>query len=469
MELKNKNGFTLIETVITIALIAGIFTILGNVVYQTTTMMLDAKKYTDATDSLYDDIQSDSQYKNNLYCLKVTKDGSTDSTTIPIRAKESQMKANNRSDDILELNSFNTSLGYYFKFGYIYSIWIDKNDVPNQPKLSEKKKVDVDKIPQLDGWGVTKFSDLPNLKNIDDTNSKELQTINNDFGKWAFVGWSTEVDDDIKTPCKRQTFTLGNTDIASNSNGWKGLLTENNFNDYLSYVKSKYPTPDSTSASVQLYATYIYSRDLYDDHGLDDTYLKNRIGNSTTQTVDMRTLQELADSAANLIKMSSMSDIQTQFGGSGSKYYQALTSESGIEVLHFRENGWPVVAENPYRSLVSTLETKTYSTTTKIGDQNNYYGGTKKGQFLYNVFQGIGYDFTKIGNQYWYDWLGVDYDYSCLMFSSDFDDKNDKSHPYSLFMRLNENTNTVSFWIAKFDGNGKPSLYGSYIANATYR
>lgn len=467
--MKNKKGFTLIEVVISIALIAVIMGILFSAVAQTLNYYNKANVYKKESDAAFDTIQSDSsdiQYKTE-YKL-VTTDSSDKKESVRVRISN---YSDNTSTNKLTYQGMDVKLGTKFTYNIVYT---NKDHVNVSTRLNE-----------LNDYGVQTFEDLP------DTNYSALKTMSDQWGDWSFVGWSTTLHTYSNTRnWHTYKYKNGEPKEASAPN-WKGLITKNNFLDYKKAVDSGQIT------DVNLYATYIFSYDLdYDD----DIKLLKETQESTRTTQDNKNLNKLAKYAASILKDKGTSVVDHCLDDNNCR---SAIYEDGLEILHFRENGWPVEAAtscsipdsryiyytrgvdlinilDPYLKYGKRYEMSNYyKNFPKIGDDSNYNGGFKGNDgFFYETFKnGIGYDLTKVGgpivgrdqNGYTF-WRGINYSYNCLLFGPEImDDSN--QFKYSIFMKIDKNSKNVTVWVNNVANNGTSDSTGinsSYSATASY-
>ncbi|MDD6423240.1 MAG: prepilin-type N-terminal cleavage/methylation domain-containing protein, partial [Intestinibaculum porci] len=226
--MKNRKGFTLIEIVVSLALLTMCFSVLSYSLSAGYSQYNQSNRYKKSSDKDLAEIQKatisddsnvtiDSQYtmeaqgksvKVDLYTYKDPSSSSAPSLSRFI-AHDSEFKSN------------------AVKFEY-YNV----DSTTNQSN----------KIDELEGRKLSNFDDLPG------TQYTALAQSNKDWGKWAFIGWSTAKREYNKS------FT-GQSQTASKENNYQGLITKDNFDEVMAYYRTQGKTP-------KLYATYTYSRDV---------------------------------------------------------------------------------------------------------------------------------------------------------------------------------------------------------------
>lgn len=449
--MKNKNGFTLIETVISLALITIIMGILFTALAQTLRYYNEANVYKKESDAAFDTIQSDSsdiQYKTE-YKL-VTTDSSNKKDSVRVRLSS---YSDSSSTNQLVYQSIDVKLGVVFNYTLNYT---DKNNKTKTETLSE-----------LTDYGIQNFEDLPG------TNYSALQKMSDEWGDWAFIGWSTSLTT-YTAPSTGRKYVNGNPQIASAANNWQGLITKDNFMEFKNAVAS------GQIKDVKLYATYMFSYDV--PNYTDDIDLIKMTPDSIRLTQDNNNLTRLAKYAASILKEKGTSAIDSCLSGS---YLSAIYGD-GLEILHFREGGWPVEAnttyytksndsnwQNGYYNYGQQYETQDYyKNYPKIGNAPGYTQGFKKNDgFFYEIFEnGIGFDLTKVGNPTYRTWRGINYDYNSLFYGSPIMDLSNRFR-LSLFMKVDKSTQTITIWVNRVASDGTSDSSGinaSYSATASY-
>ena len=179
----NHKGFTIIETIIGIALLAVIMGSLGTAVYQTVKVFLDSNDYKTAGDYTFEHIQStddtgktnDTNWKIASTYTKTYKDsqGTTqtqsNTTTDPIQItsfKNSKSIAKNQ----VQLNTFITTIGTKISYSYLSNVQ-DSGSAQEMSELSDK--------------GITSFDDLPDPSYAAlNQSSNGGKSSNDEWGKW---------------------------------------------------------------------------------------------------------------------------------------------------------------------------------------------------------------------------------------------------------------------------------------------
>lgn len=505
----NHKGFTIIETIIGIALLAVIMGSLGTAVYQTVKVFLDSNDYKTAGDYSFEHIQStddtgktnDTNWKIASTYTKTYKDDQgatktqTDTTTDPIQItsfKNSKSIAKNQ----VQLNTFITTIGTKISYSYLSNVQ-DNNSAQEISELTDK--------------GITSFDDLPDPSySALNQSSNGRKSNNEEWGKWSFVGWSggdlKKYIDNHKRPHKYyytgdiKIYPLREQNI---NDDWKGLVTRDNFDDFINFVNEKLAIDPSYKPKLK--AAYIFSKDV------DGSLIEGRMllgdennNSSTTQNTrrqrDIDNLQNLSSMAASILK-EEKGVLSSNFDDNG---LNAVTGY-GIEILHFRENGWPVLAQNrmnndSYHSgnlndnATYYEKTKGYNNYYKVGTYNSYTGGidvnnrgTTKTGFLDRVFyEGIGFNLGLCGHYNDYGrYHGINYDYNTLLFGNDIlTDSEPKisiydSETLSLYMKINQerrNDNkynvTVTTWVGTVsnpnNNNYSMTILHGYSASASF-
>ncbi|MGM9952586.1 MAG: prepilin-type N-terminal cleavage/methylation domain-containing protein [Intestinibaculum porci] len=453
--MKNQNGFTLVEVIVALALVTMITGILATSLAQTLRYFNDANVYKKESDAAFDTIQSDStdiQYKTEYKLVSTDSDNKKNSVRVRVSSYIDKSSKNK-----LTYQSIDVKLGMVFNYTLKYS---DKNNNTKTETLSELKD-----------YGIQKFDDLPG------TNYSALQKMSDEWGDWAFIGWSTSLKTYTASSTGRK-YINGNPEAASASNNWQGLITIDNFKDFKNAVAT------GQIKNVNLYATYMFSYDV--PNYSDDIDLLKATPNSIRISQDNKNLKKLAQYAASLIKEKGTSAIDNCLSGN----YRSAIYGNGLEILHFREGGWPVEAYSSYYTYGGDLNDKwwnksiymqygkEYETSSyylnipKIGNASGYTQGFKKNDgFFYEVFSnGIGFDLTKIGNPTSKTWRGINYGYNSLLFSDQMMDNNNQ-FKYSLFMKIDKDSKEITVWVNQVATNGISDSTGinpTYSATASY-
>lgn len=469
--MKMNHGFTLIETIISVALLGALLSGLGAAIYQTTNSFLKTNDYSKQDDEAYDQIQNANStkavtldyemtgyYKRKKYNAQ-TQSYSDDTSILD---KSSNLKTYQDSSEALKS-------GYSCKFNVKTQTYTSKSNGYKDVSLTSLAATG-DRIFNLDSantghlfkdYGISSFDDLP------DTNYKELNALNQTWGKWAYIGWSTAQYTYYSTATKKY-YVTGLNQIASPENNWQGIITKDNFDAWIKYLDDN----NIKASDVNLYLTYAYS---IDSAKTDETdILQNtKINDPTILTnKDISQLSQLATTAAQKIKRDGLSSLQSYFGAD---LTNSLYSDNGVEILHCRENGWALLANTDYFSFGNNLKiyyenSNGYQKFPKIGHAATYYGGVKEG-FLNDVFNdAIGLNLNKLGsytnNNHYYN---VDYNYNQLFFGSNTQMYGTYPTP-SVMMKLSKdndtNTLTVTFYVGSILSNGTVKKIPGYEGKA---
>lgn len=469
--MKKNDGYTLIEVIVAVALISMIMIMLTYATTQSLNNITNAKVYKKESDEAFDIIQSDKT--DNTYDTSyeiVTTDSNNKQNKINVRIESYQDKT---SKNQILYQSVDNKLGINFDYSFAYT--------------NSKGNYQSGKISELENYGVQSFEDLPN------TNYSALQDISDEWGDWSFIGWSTE------TTTYTGSVINGNPQIASASNNWKGLITKENFNQIKDAINK------GQINDLHLYATYMYSFDIPNTN--DDVKCIEATPETVRQAQDNKNLNKLAAQAASILKNKGTSAVDNCVTGN----VREAIYGAGLELLHFRENGWPVEANKYYHNKRndSTWANRAYSDWfhlqinhnfmekadyymeyPKIASQQAYSKGfIENDGFFYETFKdGVGFDLTKIGNPgslkevdkynnfnnleiYGNSpWRGINYNYRCLLFGQSFMGDNNQFN-YSLFMKINRMNKTVTVWVNTVSNDGQSSSNGlnaSYSATASY-
>ncbi len=447
--MKSRKGFTLIEIVVSLALLTMSFSVLAYSLSAGYSQYNRSNQYKKSSDKDLAEIQKatiaddsntsvDSQYtmeakgksvKVDLYTYKDPSSSSAPSLS-RFEAKDSEFNSN------------------AVKFEY-YSV--------------DAKTSQTSKINELEGRRILNFDDLPGIQ------YSALNKSNEDWGKWSYIGWSTQIHN-------YEGVYAGEPEEASSTNGYKGLITESNFKQVLQYYKNQ-------KIPQKLYATYVYSKDVSGNQ--NEMYLLAAATQKTRFQRDQDNVRLLASKAAELIKENGLSIITSNFGSN------SPVTSTGIEVLHFRENGWPVLANtvyyqwkepNAYYSTFEESDKKPYKFFPKIGNDKIYTGGVGSSGFLYRVFnEGIGFDLSQTGNSTTNTdfYHNINYDYNNLFFGDAFLTDSYKGflgfwhnktsqHLYSLFMKVDTTNKIVRVWAGQVTSSSSTEALRGYDYTASY-
>lgn len=469
----NEKGFTLIETIISLAIITSLLLSLGIEVTNSIHTFNDARRFNDATDSAFENAQNISYTQNksvysnyqitgNVYQdnNKVGELSESDSTYSPIPVGVTKYKHPKNSNIYRpEFDALDSLIGNYFEFSAI-----DGGG----------------RIEDLSNVGINKFEDLPDASNT------ALDKDNKTWGKWSFVGWSLrtyQAEDAAKTlngdpkAAEFTSYTYGGKTIWECTN--KGLITSSNFDQFMSWYQ--YQKSQDENFEPTLYPAYIFSRDISGND--NEVIYRMRAGADFLTKVDTDNIEKVASEAAAIIKNQGISAVEKQFTPTA---WNALTNGKGLEILHSRQVGWCVLANTQYYSYGDSSSigiernlylwdrnksrNEAYQKFAKIGNNDSFTGGVKDG-FLYHTFyDSIGYDLNEINDKQ--EYLSINYGnsgenpvgYNCLFMSSDLKAKQD-DQIYSVFMKISNNQVTVTYGTIDSNGNVIPFTQG-YQATA---
>lgn len=466
-----SEGFTLIETIVSIALIASIMTALSFGVALSYREYKKSNAYKKESDIDLANIQE--PYTTDSTTLKKSVDY-TMKTTIDGKITALAMYNTTNTDPSISLSRFEAQASNFkasLSFKYL-----------SVDTYSGKLTT----IDELSDFKISSFEELPS------TNYEALEKMNKDWGIWSYVGWSLVDLNNISWKSNEKTKTgivmykdsytkkplyCGNPNPAPLNSNYEGLITPDNFTTIQNMVENK----QIDLSHYALVPAYLFSKDVYNSDA-DTKLLMNTI-QTVRKPIDERNITSLANTAAKYIKSNGMNSITSDINSVTKK---ALCG-NGLEILHFREGGWPVEAASVitngstlyynygtdwYNGSIYLKYGKDYENSfyykkyPKIGDDPEYAKGFKKGEFLYDIFMnGIGYDLTKVGNP-----TSRDKNYNSLLFGDDLMLDNNQFQ-YSLFMKINENSKTVTVWVNRVASDGSSDSSGIdafYSATASY-
>lgn len=439
-----SEGFTLIETIVSIALIASIMTALSFGVALSYREYKKSNAYKKESDIDLANIQE--PYTTDSTTLKKSVDY-TMKTTIDGKITALAMYNTTNTDPLISLSRFeaqasNFKDSKYFTFNTVNS---------TLGKLNQ--------VTELNNYTISSYEDLPS------TNYEALDQTNKMWGKWSFIGWSLtkitkNADGSISGKLKSytdsgKTLYCGNPNYASQATGYEGVINEKNYQDIMDAINNGTIDLDK----YVLVPAYFFSQDV--EGTAADTKLLTGADGTVRRDMDERNMKNLVKGAAQYIKEKGIESVNSDLNGSA----QDAIYGKGIEILHFRENGWPQVARYPLlngrRSSNSWYENQDYyKNQTKIDN-----GSTWKTGFIYETFHAIGYDIKETDDKN--DWLGIHYKYNILMFGDQV--KDNGQHPYSMFMQVNKTNKTVRIWVGTVSSNGSISSIGeNYDVTASY-
>lgn len=446
-----NKGFTLIETIVSIALISAIMTVLSFGVASSYREYISSNAYKRESDTDLLNIQQ--PYTNDSTIMKKSVDYTMTTKTDGKENKISLAMYNSTNkDDSISLSRFEAQQSNFKKSNYFTYYTVD----PNTGKLKQ--------ITELNNYTISSYEDLPT------TNYDALNEMNKTWGPWCFIGWSlarvikgsngTSTVKDVKKDImsytdKGKTLYCGNPNYASKSNGYLGVINEANYKDIVDAI-------DNGTINLNDYAllpAYFFSQDVAGTAA--DTVLLTGADGVVRRDMDARNMKNLAKAAAQYIREKGTDGINSDLNGAA----QNAIYGKGLEIVHFRENGWPQVARWPLwngnGSMNSDYENKPYyQNQTKIDN-----GSTWKTGFIYETFHAIGYDIKETDDKD--DWLGIHYKYNILMFGDQV--KDNKEHPYSMFMQVNKTAKTVRIWVGTVSDDGSlGSIGGYYDVTASY-
>ena len=430
-------GFTLIETIVTIALIASIMTVLSFGISISYHNYVDSNAYKKESDIDMENIQK--PYTNDSTTLK--KSVNYTMTTVSDNQSTSLAMYNtSHSDASISLSRFEAQASN-FKDAKTFSYYtVD----PTSGNLT--------KITALNNYTISSFEDLPS------TNYEALDDMNKAWGPWSFIGWSVTkitknsdgtVSGDVMSYTDRgKRLYCGNPNYASSKTKYEGVITSENYADVMSAIENGTINLDDYA----LVPAYFFSQDV--PNTTADTRLLMQADQLVRRDMDARNMDNLTKAAVSYIKENGLSEVNSALNTQA----QTAIYGNGLELLHFRENGWPQVARknllNGHGSRNSSYETSSYyQNQTKIDN-----GSIWKSGFIYEMFQGIGYDIKETDDEN--DWLGIHYKYNILMFGDQL--KDDGSHPYSLFIQINKEKKTVRLWVGSVNRDGSLTSLGGY-------
>lgn len=482
---KNK-GFTLIETVVSIALIASIMTVLSFGVASSYREYINSNAYKKESDidlgNIQEPFRNDSTIlkKSVDYTMKATINGKTHSTALSMYNTTNTDPSISLSRFEAQESNFKSSLSFKYLTVSTFN--------------GETKSID-----ELNNNAISSFDDLPT------TNNEALEGMNKEWGIWSYVGWSLvdlnnsswKTQDKTKTGIimykdnnKKIKLYCGNPNPAPLNSSYEGLITRDNFTEMQKMVENK----QIDLSHYALVPAYLFSKDIGETNA-DTELLKDTSQLVRKSFVDERNISNLAKAAAKYIKSNGIESLSGDLDLTANK---ALCN-NGLELLHFREAGWPVEAssttyyknseyykknslyynkggdlrrDSAYLRYGEPYENSNYyKNYPKIGNTSGYTNGFKNQGFLYETFmKGIGYDLTKVRSTNSTAWRGINYDYNSLLFGDDLMQDNNQFQ-YSLFMKIDENSKTVTVWVNRVASDGSSNSNGinsSYSATASY-
>ena len=217
-------------------------------------------------------------------------------------------------------------------------------------------------------------------------------------------------------------------------------------------------------SQYEIVPAYLFSKDVEGTSA--DTKLLNFAAPTIRESLDNRNITSLANAAAQYIKKNGVDSLDSYLTADA----QSAIFGNGLELLHFRENGWPRIATKNYgtgrgSSMTSYENTRAYQNITKIGD-----GSTYKTGFFDTVFKSIGYDLSKTDDPT--DWRGINYKYNILLFGDKVADNNQLKN--SMFMQINKENKTVRIWVGTVSSSwwtgtvSINSIGGNYDVTVSY-
>ncbi len=488
----NKKGFTLIEVIVSIAILSIVLGVMSTGVNMVYRHYNASNSYKDDSDNALLNVQGayrqDTQMKGADYMLEISGED---------------------IDKKIQLFTY-TSASYHNKLINNTSTAEEKKEAVYLTRLEAQSKeietkfylVDAitgkaSQVQGLETVSVNKFDDLP------DESWDSLANMNKEWGKWSFAGMSLSPaiydnngnliyvkenkyynkktkEERYKKPIweyidvnrrnDSQYFYSGYSkplEYDGLANEWKGIITEDNFKEFKNKVKSR----EIDMKKYALVPTYFFSKDIYDSDL--DTILLNDADNSLKEKKDEKNIQALAEKAAKMIKDNNLQYLDNELTNINNK--NALYGD-GLEIIHFREAGWGVLGEKDYsrfgernKGAPSPYENSTtYKNLPHLKGTWNQNNG-----FIKEMFESIGFDITNINDES--DWLGIHYKYNRFLFSNKIADQND-TRPYSLFMKVDKiNKNVTVFigeaqkqWGGWSDPRKNMVISPNYVATTSY-
>lgn len=463
----NKKGFTLIEVIVSIAILSIVLGVLSTSISMIYRHYNASNTYKEDSDLALYNVQGDydqnTQMKSADYKLEINGKDMHD---------EIQLYSYTSASYDQKLINIDSSAKEKKEAVYLTRLEAQAKDIDSQIYIVNAGSGKVSKMPGLENLGVGSYDDLPN------PSWEALNGMNKEWGKWSFAGWSlspatydadgniTSIKENmydssdeyrkkpywVSVPAGgvknngRYYYTGCTYKLAYDNGEWKGLITEDNFMDF----KKNVANGVIDMKHYALIPTYFFSKDIYNSPL--DTTLLNDADNSLREARDSKNIQLLAQAAANWIKENSLQKLEQEF--SNSNVQNGLYGK-GLEIIHFREAGWGVLGEKDYsrfkdkgKGAPSPYENSaTYQNLPHLNDGtwNRNIG------FIKGIFDEIGFDITKINNEN--DWLGIRYAYNRLLFADKMADSND-NRPYSLFMKIDKNKQEVTVFIGQSISSG---------------
>ena len=265
------------------------------------------------------------------YTMQTTMDGKTQSTAL-------SMYNTTNTDSSISLSRFEAQASNFKKSLSIQSLTIGATSGT------------MSSIPGLGDYTISSYEDLPS------TNYDALDSMNKEWGIWSYVGWSLVDLNNTSWKTHQKTNTgivmyyddkqnmklyCGNPNPAPvSNNGYEGLITSANFEDIMKKVENG----EIDLSHYAIVPAYLFSKDVPETH--TDTDLLNYAKSTIRESIDNRNITSLANAAAQYIKKNGVDSLDSY-----------LTSDAknaifgnGLEILHFRENGWPRIATKNYGS-----------------------------------------------------------------------------------------------------------------------
>ena len=484
----NKKGFTLIEVIVSIAILSIVLGVLSTSISMIYRHYKASNTYKEDSDLALYNVQGDydqnTQMKSADYKLEISGTNMHD---------EIQLYSYTSASYDQKLINIDSSAKEKKEAVYLTRLEAQAKDIDSQIYIVNAGSGKVSKMPGLENLGVGSYDDLPN------PSWEALNGMNKEWGKWSFAGWSlspatydadgniTSIKENrydssdeyrkkpywVSVPAggvknNGQYYYTGCTYKLAYDNGeWKGLITEDNFMDF----KKNVANGVIDMKHYALIPTYFFSKDI-GGNSLDTTLL-NDANNTLREARDSKNIQLLAQAAANWIKENSLQKLKQEFSNSN---VQNGLYGNGLEIIHFREAGWGIPGEKSYSSYrggtVDYENSQIYKNLPHLDDGTwNQDNG-----FIKEMFEKIGFDITKMKDKT--AWKGINYKYNRLLFANKMADSED-SHPYSLFMKIDKNKQEVTVFIGESTSSGywwktwsdprdKMVFNPNYVATASY-
>ncbi|WP_164121147.1 prepilin-type N-terminal cleavage/methylation domain-containing protein [Sharpea azabuensis] len=483
----NKKGFTLIEVIVSIAILSIVLGVMSTGVNMVYRHYNASNSYKDDSDNALLNVQGayhqDTQMKGADYMLEISGDDIDKKIQLFTYTSASYHKKLINSTSTAEEKK---------EAVYLTRLEAQSKEIDTKFYLVDAKTGRASQVQGLETVSVNKFDDLPN------ESWDSLANMNNEWGKWSFAGMSLSpaiYDDngnliyvkenkyynkrtneerykkpiweyiDVNKRNDSQYFYTGYSkplEYDGAANEWKGIITEDNFKDFKNKVKSG----EIDMKKYALVPTYFFSKDIYDSPL--DTILLNDADNNLREKKDAKNIQALAEIAAKMIKDNNLQYLDNELTSTNNK--NALYGD-GLEIIHFREAGWGIIAENDYNYKGGQSQYETSNIYRNLPHLSN--GWNESNGFFKEMFQNIGLDITELNNSK--DWLGIHYGYNRILFSDKIADQN-ATKPYSLFMKVDKMNKNVTVFV----GEAQKNLGGwsdprknmvispNYVATASY-